>query len=178
MITIRGANGGGKTTLLRTLIGLTPPLSGRVHRPRTLRVAYVPQQLHVKEDFPLTVAESVVMGLPRGTSRADGQERVRDALRCVNLSDRSGGWLFALSVGQRQRAFIARALVARAAILALDEPTASLDDDHAERVQDLLKSHQDRGGVVLMVTHDQRKPRDDARELVIENGTLTETRKS
>lgn len=158
-LAVVGPNGGGKTTLLRTLLGALPLVSGRLVRPRPVRVGYVPQREHVDAIWPFTVGEVVLMGrVPalgplRRPGPADFAE-VRGALARVGIEGLAGRWYGELSGGQRQRALIARALAAGPELLALDEPTNGMDPGAELATMDLLRDLQ-RGGplAIVMVSH-------------------------
>lgn len=158
-LAVVGPNGGGKTTLLRTLLGAQRLLAGRLVRPRPLRVGYVPQREHVDPFWPFTVGEVVLMGrVPRlGPLRAPGaadREAVAGALARVGIADLAGRWYGELSGGQRQRALIARALAAEPELLALDEPTSGMDPGAELATMDLLRDLQAGSSfAVVMVSH-------------------------
>ena len=139
-----GPNGGGKTTLVKLILGLLKPQSGDVRifgdNPARVRykVGYVPQFSTASFNIPITVLDAVLTGqvnqraLPLGFGRhwkkqGECAERAREALRMVGLADCAERQVSDLSGGQRQRVLIARALASRPEILLLDEPTASID---------------------------------------------------
>ena len=161
--TIVGPNGGGKTTLIKLLLGLLSPDSGRIEVLGTspssarARVGYVPQHAHVDQSFPARVTDIVLMGL-LGSRRGirystEDRKRAAAALDSVQLADLAGRRLAELSGGQRQRALIARALVAEPELLLLDEPTAHLDVSMEHGLHELLGQLRDRVTIVL-VSHD------------------------
>jgi ABC-type Mn2+/Zn2+ transport system ATPase subunit len=158
-LAIVGPNGGGKTTLLRTLLGILPPVAGRRVQPGPLRVGYVPQRDHVDATWPLTAAEVVMMGRyrllgPRRRPRAADRASVTEALGRVGIADLADRSFGTLSGGQRQRALIARALAAEPELLALDEPTSGMDPPAELDAMDVLRGLH-RGGqlAVVMVSH-------------------------
>ena len=161
--TIVGPNGGGKTTLLKLMLGLLSPDTGLVEilgeSPAAARamVGYVPQHAHVDPNFPARVADIVLMGLLgiRAGIRysKEDRERAAAALESVRLADLARRRLAELSGGQRQRVLIARALVVEPELLLLDEPTAHLDVSMEHSLHDLLGRIRDRVTIVL-VSHD------------------------
>ena len=158
-LAVVGPNGGGKTTILLSLLGALPLVQGRLVRPRPVGVGYVPQREHVDTIWPLTAGEVALMGrVPAmGPWRRPGpadREAVREAMARVgvdHLVDRPYG---ELSGGQRQRTLIARALAAKPALLALDEPTNGMDPAAELSTMDLLRELHAAGGLaVVMVSH-------------------------
>ncbi|MDX1676030.1 MAG: ABC transporter ATP-binding protein [Longimicrobiales bacterium] len=161
-----GPNGAGKTTMLRLLIGLNRPRSGRIRvlgrapGSRDHRIGYVPQATGVPEGFPLTLEEVVLMGrYPRvGFGRRPGQAdraAVLEVLGRVKLAEAAGRRFSELSGGQQQRALIARALVAEPRVLLLDEPTANLDPAAQARFYDMCCNLQRTEGLTLIAaSHD------------------------
>lgn len=161
---IIGPNGGGKTTLLRVILGFVRPERGSVaifgESPGSGRrhVGYVPQHASFDRQYPIAVHEAVRMGLRRKRGllpwwRGADRTATMEALDAVSMADHAGEPLGELSGGQLQRVFIARALVARPRLLILDEPTASVDKQMQESVYDLL-AQLNRDMTILLVTHD------------------------
>lgn len=152
-----GPSGAGKTSLLRLLLGTMRPQRGSIVRQPGVRIGYVPQLETVNWNFPVTVAECVLMarrqrGLP-WPSRADRADiaRVLDRLGIVHLAGRH---IRDLSGGQQQRMFIARALIRRPQLLLMDEPTSGVDVITRHDLLHLL-SDLNRDGVAIMITtHD------------------------
>lgn len=162
-IGIFGPNGGGKTTLLKLLMGLLQPSAGTIslfdHPPSTerRRLAYVPQSLKFDRQFPISVFELIVSGrlshLPwYGRYAASDLELAEEMLERVGLKDQKHRAFGTLSGGQAQRALIARALVSQPEILLLDEPTASVDYEAENEIYALLEGLR-RKVTILMVTH-------------------------
>ena len=158
---IIGPNAGGKTTLLKIVLGLLSPDSGEVRvlggRARDARgkVGYVPQYARFDRSFPIRVRTAVAMGVlgPGGPRSDAATTAVEEALVRVDLQDVADRQIGALSGGQLQRALIARALVAGPRLLLLDEPTASLDTRIGRSVYELLEELAEEITVVL-VSHD------------------------
>lgn len=160
---IVGPNGGGKTTLIKLILGLVQPDKGKVlvygNEPdqERIRIGYVPQYARYDPNFPISVLDVVCMGRLGSTfsgrhTRHDKKVALQalDAVNLINLAKRS---FSALSGGQRQRVLIARALAAEGDILILDEPTASLDQRSEQQLFDLLTTlNQDM--IILMITHE------------------------
>lgn len=158
-LAIAGPNGGGKTTLLRLVLGLEQPTSGRL-TVNARRLSYLPQRAQAANDSPLTVEELVAAGRAPRTrllgplGRAD-REVVREAIERVDLSRFARRRLTTLSGGQQQRAFIAKALAADPELLVLDEPTTGVDVEAQEALASLLEQlHRDLDVTILYVSHE------------------------
>ncbi len=161
---ILGPNGGGKSTLLRLLMGLVQPQVGIVrvfgHTPggEMRGIGYVPQQSAIAHDVPASVLDVTLMGaLPRsswGPRWARGEfDAAREALRRVNGQELADRRWRELSGGQRQRALIARAVVSQPQLLLLDEPTTGVDLHQEHALLDLLHELNE-DMAILMVSHD------------------------
>ncbi|HQH79682.1 MAG TPA: metal ABC transporter ATP-binding protein [Synergistaceae bacterium] len=179
---IIGPNGGGKTTLLKVILGLVSPVAGRVEvmglPPRQGRgyVGYVPQGAGHDPEFPITVREAVHMGrLHRGNllgrPSPEDFEAVEEALvrtGIQSLADRSVG---ELSMGQVQRTLFARALATRPAVLLLDEPTASMDPGAAASIYELL-GRLNETMTIVMTSHDLTAVLSEVKTVACLNRTL------
>jgi zinc transport system ATP-binding protein len=158
-VAIAGPNGGGKTTLLKLVLGLEQPSSGRVEVFASHR-AYLAQRAQTGIDAPLTVRELVTAGrAPRtrllGPLAGSDREAVRLAISRVGLEQQADRRLSTLSGGQQQRAFIAKALAGEPEILALDEPTTGVDVDSQEAIAGLLRQLQEELAMtILYVSHE------------------------
>jgi zinc transport system ATP-binding protein len=148
ILTFVGPNGSGKTTLLRVLVGALAPTRGRVCRARGLRIGYVPQRLAIDRTMPLTVDRFLALG--------GGDRSAREAaLHRVGISDLGRRQMTDLSGGEFQRALLAHALLRRPALLALDEPTAGLDQPGTARFYELIEEiRAELGCAILQVSHD------------------------
>ncbi len=155
-----GPNGGGKTTLLRAVLGLLPADGGVISfGDPDARLGYVPQQKTIDPLFPVTVLDIVMMvfyrdwGWMRLSQRAN-RARALDALATVGLADAAHKNYRELSGGMKQKALIARALASGADILVLDEPTSELDaPSEQDIVARLLQLNQQQGKTVLVACH-------------------------
>jgi ABC-type lipoprotein export system ATPase subunit len=166
---ITGRSGSGKTTLLHILAGLRLPQTGKVHvngvdltaisqrkldHFRGKNIGIVFQTSHFVQS--LSVAENLQLAQYLAGEKAD-KKRINELLQRLGLSDKGKKKPTELSIGEQQRAAIARALVNKPAMLLADEPTASLDDENCRALFELLKSESDSSGASLViVTHDQR----------------------
>ena len=167
-IAVAGPNGGGKTTLLRIVLGLERPQTGIASlfgepasslRGRA-RIGYLAQRAQLGIDSPATVREVVAAGrVPRrglvGPLRPEDRVQVARAIERVGLADRASASLSTLSGGLQQRAFIAKALAGEPELLVLDEPTAGVDVDAQEALAALLEElHRDLRVTILYVSHE------------------------
>jgi len=161
---IIGPNGGGKTTLLKVILGLIKPTRGRVtvlgNSPEKSRrfIGYVPQISHFDREFPVTVLDVVLMGrLGRKGFLAKYDEEDKkaayEALESVEMFELKDRQVGKLSGGQLQRVLLARALATNPRILLLDEPTASIDEPTKTELYELLKNL-NRKITIILVSHD------------------------
>jgi ABC-type Mn2+/Zn2+ transport system ATPase subunit len=154
---VLGPNGGGKSTLLRALLGELTPLAGRLEL--SARCSVVPQTERSRLDYPVTALDVAVMGsvarLPwwRRPGRRE-RRRALDALAEVGLDELAGHVFGELSGGQRQRVLVARALVQDAGLVLLDEPFTGVDAASADVLAALIDRLAAEGRGVLVATHD------------------------
>lgn len=155
-----GRNGSGKTTAMRTVLGLLPPIAGHVERAPGLRVGYVPQRATVDASVPGRVLDVVRAGLDHGWSFLDprvplrGRRAIRDALEATDALDLRRQPFARLSEGQKQRVLIARSLVAQPALMVLDEPTSALDPVSEDAIFTLLdRLRRERGLALIIASH-------------------------
>ena len=153
-----GPSGSGKTSLLRLLLGRVQPQRGHVMIKRGLTMAYVPQLETVNWNFPVTVAECVLMSRPQGLrwpwASTSERREVHRTLDRLGIADLAGRHIRELSGGQQQRMFLARALLRRPQLILLDEPTSGVDVKTRHEVLHLLGDLNDEGLSVVLTTHD------------------------
>ncbi|GHH93737.1 metal ABC transporter ATP-binding protein [Streptomyces capillispiralis] len=166
VVALLGANGSGKSTAVRGVIGQVPVSAGEIELFGTpqgrfrdwARVGYVPQRTTAAGGVPATVTEVVSSGrLARtrfGVFRKADREAVRDALELVGMADRAKDSVDALSGGQHQRVLIARALAAGPELLIMDEPMAGVDLVSQDVLADTLRHQVAEGATVLLVLHE------------------------
>ncbi|MCH5313790.1 MAG: metal ABC transporter ATP-binding protein [Helicobacter sp.] len=156
---IIGPNGGGKTTFIKLILGLLKPQSGHIHFAQNISVkhiGYVPQITSTNIDFPICVYDVIIMGLlqPRiyGFKPPKNKEieHLMEKLHIAHLAKKP---LYALSGGERQKVFIARALINKPKLLILDEPTANVDVKAQDEIYQLL-SKLNENLAILVVSHD------------------------
>lgn len=160
---ITGENGTGKTTLMKTILGLRKPLAGKVVTGDGLKrneLGYLPQQTDVQKDFPASVKEVVISGCQGHTglrpfyNKAD-KDLARENMERMGIEDLQGRCYRELSGGQQQRVLLARALCATRRLLLLDEPVAGLDPKVTEEMYELIaKLNREDKIAIIMITHD------------------------
>ena len=161
---IVGPNGGGKTTLLRVILGLVPPYSGTIEylrngeRADSLSVGYLPQTRDIDTDFPISVGDIVASGMnsPRrlfGGYSKEQRRMAEETMRTIGIDDMKHRPVKALSGGELQRVLFARALVSRPEVLVLDEPDNFVDDDFETFMYDTIRCV-NKDAAVIMVSHD------------------------
>jgi zinc transport system ATP-binding protein len=174
---IIGPNGGGKSTLLKTLIGILTPQVGSVEKADDLRIGYVPQFSNFNKGFPISVYQVILMGrlngglkLGRKYSKEDHGDvsDIMDRLSIDHLSDRH---ISELSGGQLQKVLIARAMVSSPNMLILDEPTASLDGEARNSIYQLLKELNE-SMTIIVVSHDMAVISSYVKQVACMNRTL------
>ncbi len=165
LVGVIGPNGSGKTTMLKSIMGLIKPGSGYVKiygeelKEVRHRIAYVPQRGSVDWDFPINVFETVLMGRARPNKllrryTKEDKEIAREAIHKVKLEAFMNRQISQLSGGQQQRVFIARALAQEADLYLLDEPFAGVDMATEHAIFSLLETMRDEGKTLVVVHHD------------------------
>ena len=163
-LAIIGPNGGGKSTLLKLILGIYTPkqggikVLGKAPKYSLDKIGYVPQNTNVNTDFPIKVIEVVLMGHVDGKRPVFGYGKeeiacAMGALEQVGMKELAQTKIGSLSGGQRQRVMIARALCAHPSILILDEPTSSIDITGQREIYELLKMLNEQI-TVIVVSHD------------------------
>ena len=154
-IGIIGPNGGGKTTLLRLLLGLARPTHGTiVSQIEKAKIGYVPQRVSGDVLFPATVEEVVASGIVRQTKAHDRDRRIKEALKVTGISNLRLQRIGTLSGGERQRVMIARVLAGDPDVVFLDEPTSAIDPASQEDFYVLLRDLHRKGLTIVIVSHD------------------------
>lgn len=160
-VCIVGENGSGKTTLMKCLLGLIPPLSGKITFGDGLtqnEIGYLPQKTVLQKDFPASVEEVVLSGcLNKKHTLFYAKEQKKTAeknMELTGITDIRKNCFRELSGGQQQRALLARALCATTKLLILDEPVTGLDPVASADMYNLVKNLYKEGITVIMVSHD------------------------
>ncbi len=175
-----GPNGSGKTTFLRSVLGLLPPLKGAASRDRSRRFAYVPQAEDMNFFWPLTVREAVELAArsrrPWGSLKAREEEVISASMEKTGVSRIADLLLGEVSGGQRQRAFLAQALSQEPDVLLLDEPTKGLDVVAERDLLSLIEGLKSRKLTILLVTHSLQIPMNlTERILLFKDGAVIAT---
>lgn len=172
-VSVIGQNGSGKSTFIKTLLGLVHPVSGKIQQnlPGT-GIGYLPQQTQMQKNFPATAMEVVLSGfLSRKNHRPFYTKKEKFAameqLKKLGIVGLSKTCYRELSGGQQQRVLLARALCATDQLLVLDEPVTGLDPGAAKELYRLLKKlHAEEGMAILMVSHDLSNALKDADQIL------------
>ncbi len=178
-----GPNGGGKTTLLKAIIGLAPHSSGKVtvygRKPNNLRglISYVPQITALDKRFPINVNEVVLTGMlnpkfiPFNKYSKNDQKKADELLNRVGIYKLKERMISELSGGEFQKMLIARALAVNPRLLLLDEPTASVDANSREQIFSLL-NELNKSMTIILVTHDLSAVSSHVKKIACLNGKL------
>jgi len=164
---ITGPNGGGKSTLIKIILGILEPIGGEIEVLESLKsnndIGYVPQNTNINLDFPITVLDVVLMGNGSKHKKSRGLlsikyskfeiECAKYSLKKVGMSKYINSKISNLSGGQRQRVMIARAICSHPSLLILDEPTSNIDVNGQKEIYALLKEL-NKELTIVVVTHD------------------------
>lgn len=162
---VTGPNGGGKTTLMRLMLRLLRPTSGKViyfdgegRETANLSIGYLPQKNMIDSKFPITVSEVVELGIPPSMHLGKPQRRkaVAEKVELVGLTDYADASIGTLSGGQLQRALMARAIISNPELLVLDEPLSYLDRKYEQRIYDIVAAMAG-DTTIVMVSHDMSR---------------------
>lgn len=157
-----GENGAGKSTFIKTILGLIPAVGGTLEFGKNFskkEIGYLPQHTTVQKDFPATVMEVVLSGFQnkkwyRPFYLAKDKQTARENLKKLGIENLERKCFRELSGGQQQRVLLARALCSARDMLLLDEPVAGLDPKATSEMYDIIKKLNDEGVTIVMITHD------------------------
>ncbi|GHU71603.1 zinc ABC transporter ATP-binding protein [Bacteroidia bacterium] len=170
---ITGPNGGGKTTLIKVILGLLKPQSGEIRFASEAlknRTGYLPQTSWIDKQFPIVVSEVVASGLSseKTLSKAQKKERVQAIIREMGLEKLSDRPIGQLSGGQLQRALLGRAIIRQPELLILDEPNSYLDAEFESHFYRLLEE-MNRKAAIVLISHDIDAIRSMTKNVLIMN---------
>lgn len=179
---IIGPNGGGKTTLLKVILGLLKPTSGTIAffrhgRPVSdLKIGYLPQINKIDKRFPISVGEVIASGLMGQTKRlrgySDGQkQRIEEVIAEMGLAALTKRPVGELSGGELQRVMLGRAIVSRPELLVLDEPNTYVDQSFESKLYERLRE-MNKETTVILVSHDMETIRTFAKNIAFVNASL------
>lgn len=173
-IAITGPNGGGKTTLLRIILGLLKPSKGRVVRDEpNLKIGYLPQKNMIDSHFPISVREVIMSGLLscKNLTKEEKDSRYRETIDEMGLTEHAEKPIGVLSGGQLQRALLGRAIVSRPDLLVLDEPLSYIDKHFEARLYTLIENFA-KHATIILVSHEMSKIAGMANRHFIVDGAL------
>ncbi len=161
---ITGPNGGGKTSLLRTILRLQSSTKGRISFFRqgepvsSLDMGYLPQKNSIDSRFPITVEEVVASGLmgntQKGNTKFDSKKEIDEMLDLMGITALRNKPIGVLSGGQLQRSLFGRALISKPEMLILDEPASYIDRQFGNRMFEILRDLSSNGTTIMMVSHE------------------------
>jgi zinc/manganese transport system ATP-binding protein len=161
ILAVIGANGSGKSTFVKTLLGLLSPMDGRLEWPtgKPAKIGYLAQLSEFDRRFPIRVRDLAAMGAWQGFNPFAGlnkatRDRVDEALKMAGILDLADQPLHALSGGQLQRTLFSRVIVQDAPLILLDEPFSAVDQYTEQHLLSVIETWQNEGRAVIMVLHD------------------------
>jgi zinc transport system ATP-binding protein len=175
---ITGPNGGGKTSLLRVMLKLLVPTTGRVNyrdvdgrEVKSLAIGYLPQKNHIDSRFPITVREVIASGLLAvKPDAAESERRVAETIAMMGLDDRSEAAIGELSGGQLQRTLLGRAIISNPELLVLDEPLSYIDKHFEHHLYDII-GELAKSTTIVLVSHEMSAIAGMAnRHIIVDNG--------
>jgi zinc transport system ATP-binding protein len=180
---ITGPNGGGKTTLLKIILGLLAPVAGRISFYRegkpaaSLKIGYLPQMNQFDKSFPISVRQAVASGLMSEkplfrTFSPEQNRRIDETVEEMGLHELASHPIGELSGGQLQRVLLGRAMISRPPVLVLDEPGSYVDRQFESRFYPLLKEI-NRESAIILVSHDIPRVASLAKRIAYVNRTLS-----
>ena len=160
---ILGENGSGKSTFMKTLLGLVSPIKGTIEYGdglKSVNIGYLPQQTPVQRDFPASVFEIVLSGCLNSIGHSpffkkQFKEKAVEAMEKMHITDLKDRCYRELSGGQQQRVLLARALCAADRLIVLDEPVTGLDIGTTAELYELIKTINEEGITIIMISHDK-----------------------
>ena len=156
-LVVIGENGVGKTTLVRSMLGFIKPQKGEIIISPQTKIGYVPQFRNIDQEYPLSIRDFIALNVQHSFLpwlRTSERQRVDEIISQTNLQKIADRPLGLVSGGEKQRAYLAQALLPKPGLLILDESTASLDNEMKYELLDLVTRFQQQGLSVMFVTHD------------------------
>ena len=156
-LVVIGENGVGKTTLVRSMLGFIKPQKGEIIISPQTKIGYVPQFRNIDQEYPLSIRDFIALNVRHSFLpwlKISERQRVDEIISQTNLQKIADRPLGLASGGEKQRAYLAQALLPKPGLLILDESTASLDNEMKYELLDLVTRFQQQGLSVMFVTHD------------------------
>lgn len=156
-LVVIGENGVGKTTVVRSMLGFIKPQKGEIIISPQTKIGYVPQFRNIDQEYPLSIRDFIALNVQHSFLpwlRTSERQRVDEIISQTNLQKVADRPLGLASGGEKQRAYLAQALLSNPSLLILDESTASLDNEMKYELLDLVTRFQQQGLSVMFVTHD------------------------